>query len=377
MPRGFLVSLGMHSVSLPRYPWKKADHSHHRRESPLTSARWEMDRKIVVAGEVPYEQYFRLPLLFEGRNHQCATFYLQWHGMSSHANLTSFDGPAPQTKSIPLSRLPGELGEVELLIFYYSLRPFVRALCLKRLLRPRLCFWDYSDDFYYGKKTLPKLVLTSMWQRMCDRVLVLSPTLLPRFRHSLHWDNASSLTPQQRSANRTPIVGTIASLDERFDRVLYEGIVGALPDFDFQLYGRIHNYRNRNHVGVRQFEDWLAVVSMRRNFKYFGAYSGQQLQAIVSSFDIGLIPYLPGRLCEHINPDKYYHYTNAGLPVVSSLIPSLAARPNIVFYSGLEDLVGKVRSIAAGAGKPPASVQFNWADRLVDLLRAMESTSSR
>ena len=335
-----------------------------------------MKRKIAVAGEVPYEQYFRSPFLLEGKDQQCATFYIQWHGPSLRVTLTSFEGPAPRTASISLHRLPRELADLDLLIFAFPLRPVVRGFCLKRLLRPTLCFWDYFDDFYYGNKTLPKVILTSIWQKMCDRVLVLSPTLLPRFHNSTHWDNASNLIPKQRSPNPRPILGTIASLDERFDRALYERLLHRLPDCDFHLYGRINNYRNRNYNRVRLVEAWLKALSTRPNFRYFGAYSSQQLQAIVSSFDIGLIPYVPGPLCEHINPDKYYHYTNAGVPVLSSPIQSLLQRKNIVFYSGFEDLAEKGSLLAAGCHEPAAAVRFNWADRLVELLAVIENTSA-
>src|SRR4051794_28975202 len=176
-----------------------------------------MTRKIMVAGEVPYDQYFRWPFLLEGHNLQCATSYVQWNGKSSSATLTSFGGQGPGTSSIPLFRLPRELGDVDLIIFNYPLRSILQAYCLKRLLQPAFCFWDYFDDFYYGKKTLPKAALTWMWQRLCDRVLVLSPTLLSRFPNSLHWDNASDLTPEQRLPHSRPVVGTIASLDQRFD----------------------------------------------------------------------------------------------------------------------------------------------------------------
>jgi hypothetical protein len=331
----------------------------------------------MVAGEIPYDQYFRWPLLLEGHHHQCSTFYVQWGDTSSSTTVTSFDARGPTTETIPLHRLPAKLGNLDLLIFNYPLRSVVRAFCLKHLLHPTLCSWDYFDDFYYGNKTLPKRVLTSMWQKMCDRVLVLSPTLLPRFHNSLHWDNASSLTPKQGSGNPRPIVGTIASLDQRFDRVLYNDLIETMTDHDFHLYGRIHNYRNRSHRRVRRFQHWLTALSERPNFKYFGPYSHQQLQDIVSSFDIGLIPYVPGSLCEHINPDKYYHYTNAGVPVLSAPIPSLLRRGNILFYSGLEDLLQKVRLITEGLQVMPPSTQFNWGERLVDILNVIDKGSPR
>jgi hypothetical protein len=334
-----------------------------------------MHRRIVVAGQTSHDQYYRSPVLVEGRYHCCATFHIEWQGISSPARLTSFNGPTPRTKSVASHRLPQEIGEVDVLIFNYPLRPIASALWLKRLLRPTLCFWDYCDDFYYGRKTLPKALLTSLWQRMCDRVLVLSPTLVARFPNALHWDNASHLTPKQGVGGSERILGTIASLDERFDRALYERMVDALPEFQFHLHGRIYNYRNRNSDGVRRFQAWLDLLATRGNFKYFGPYSNQGLQAIVSSFDIGLIPYVPGPLCQHLNPDKYYHYTNAGVPVLAAPIPSLLERSNIVFYSGLDDVVKKVRKMVADLRNPSPSARFDWSDRLEELLDAVEAMS--
>jgi hypothetical protein len=358
------------AAGLPR------DHTMYAAPAKVFSApaQTQMNRRIMVAGAVPYDEYFRWPFLLEGPNHGCATFYLQWNGAPS-CRLTSFvSRPSPST-AIPLHRLPRELGHLDILIFNYPLRSVVQGYVLKQALLPTLCFWDYFDDFYYGRKTLPKVVLTSMWEKMCDRVLVLSPTLLPRFHNALHWDNASNLNPGRSFDNSRPVLGTIASLDDRFDRSIYEQLVDACPDCDFHLYGRIHNYRNRNSHGVRRFQTWLDALSSRHNFTYFGPYNTHQLQDIVDSFDIGLIPYVPGPLCEHINPDKYYHYTNAQIPVLSSAIPSLMPRGNILFYSSGEDLIHKVRLVSAGYQLPGRNVRYRWGDRLLELLRATEDQS--
>src|SRR6185312_7672762 len=184
-----------------------------------------MNRTIVAVGEVPYDQYFRLPVLIEGTNHQCTTFYGQWCNASFRTTLTSFKSSGARTLSLPLHRLPDEMGHVDVLIFTFPLRSVAKGFCLKQLLRPSLCFWDYFDDFYYGKRTLPKTLLTSTWHQMSDRVLVLSPSLLPRFQNSIHWGNAWHLIKKERTANVRPLIGTIASLDERFDRTLYANLL--------------------------------------------------------------------------------------------------------------------------------------------------------
>jgi hypothetical protein len=329
-------------------------------------------RRIAVAGEVPVDEYFRSPFLLAGSRHHCETFYIHWRGTSPRVMLTTFAAAGPRTVSCSIWRLPRELAGLDLLLFNYPLRPIAQAFFLKRLLRPRACFWDYFDDYYYGRKTWPKAALTELWQRLCDRVLVLSPTLLSRFSNALRWDNASNLTRKPDSPSAPPTIGTIASLDVRFDRHAYLHLVDALPGYRFHLYGRIHNHRNRDAENVRRYQEWLRELACRPNSRYFGAYAPYQLQAIVSSFDLGLIPYVPGRRCEHLNPDKYYHYTNAGVPVVSAPIPSLMSRDNVVFYSDREDLVAKVRQVANGQPPAPAATRFDWDDRLVEILHALE-----
>lgn len=302
-------------------------------------------------------------------------FYIRWAGVSSHVALTTFAGHSQSTADWTLLQLARELAGIDLLVFTYPLRPVAHGFLLKRLLRPRVCFWDYYDDLYYGRETWPKIVLTEIWRRMCDRVLVLSPTLLSRFPNSLHWDNASSLVPMRDVRDTAKTVGTIASLDERFDQISYEILLNALPAFRFHLYGRIHNYRNRDAGNVRLFHAWIAALARFPNFRYFGGYGSDQLQAIVSTFDVGLIPYLPGPRCQHLNPDKYYHYTNAGVPVVSAPIPSLLERENVVFYFDQEELVERVQQMAERS--TVAAVRFEWDDRLLEILNMLEGIDER
>jgi hypothetical protein len=47
-----------------------------------------------------------------------------------------------------------------------------------------------------------------------------------------------------------------------------------------------------------------------------------QLDKLLAPYSVGLVPYkTPHRLTDHVNPDKIYHYLNAGLGVVSTAIP--------------------------------------------------------
>lgn len=106
----------------------------------------------------------------------------------------------------------------------------------------------------------------------------------------------------------------IGSIDGRTDfqmieRFLYAGIA-------VDMYGAVHASMPEGHALINH------LLQKHSKARYFGAYANDDLQNILSKYDVGIVPYATSSsMTKHINPDKIYHYLNAGLNVIASDIP--------------------------------------------------------
>ena len=83
-----------------------------------------------------------------------------------------------------------------------------------------------------------------------------------------------------------------------------------MPDFTFCIAGRVNADQEARVTELRS----LANVVMP------GAVPSEDGAAYNNSFDVGVIPFLPGPVGDGINPVKMYMYLLTGKPVVSTWI---------------------------------------------------------
>jgi len=285
--------------------------------------------KVVIVGFKPIEQYFRKGIFYYAKQYDLELIYVLVLGRKLF--LTTMDDELFSTREITYYELL-KIKNLSLMIFNLGLNSFVKLFLLKLLLKPQKIYWDYIDNLYYGNETLRNFLYHKLFEKFSDGVLVLNSILSYRFKNSICWDNASHLNKLILDKNQLKVIGTISSIDSRFDFESYEYAISNLPNYKFYLYGWVKNDNRNNFLKLENLKKY-------KNFEYFGSYDNDDLEVILKKFSIGLIPYKISALTLYINPDKYYHYSNAGLNIISSFIPAIVGKTNLFFYSSKYELV--------------------------------------
>ena len=259
----------------------------------------------------------------------------------------------------------------ESVIFFNSLAfHYLKFYLFIRLSIPR-CFvvYDIFDYFYYNERSKKELlkfkIFDAIYRLTAKRIITLSHKLTEIYKEAYWLDNASHMTREKTDLTQNRI-GIIGSLDNRFDFPLVEHIARSIPDIEIAIYGRVVE----GNKGVEQ--KMRLLVAANQNIKYFGEYENDKLQNILSTIDIGLVPYvLDSILTKYINPDKYFHYLCYGLEVISTPIEAAyELKKWIHICHSLEDFVGKIREIYKGKGLKNLGEfwrENNWGKRLEEL----------
>jgi len=176
-------------------------------------------------------------------------------------------------------------------------------------------YYDVQDDLSYGASGLNYLkflVRDFRWRRLCGTALVLELGMERFYPGARHLDNASHILSQRKAASPVRAV-YIGSIDQRLDLDLLEAIVAQVP---VDVLGDFHE-------SARDMKPRLEALAARTGqLRLLGPYNNDDLGPMLEPYSIGLVPYkTPHRLTNHVNPDKIYHYLNAGLGVVSTGIP--------------------------------------------------------
>jgi hypothetical protein len=184
-----------------------------------------------------------------------------------------------------------------------------------RLFPRRRRFYDVQDDLSYGASGLEYLKFLKRdfrWRWLCGQAVVLEQGMKRYYPGARHLDNASHI-PSGRRASPPVRVVYIGSIDHRLDLALLE----ALSEHtDINILGSYHETAGALRPQLE------ALVGRCGRLHLVGPYDNDQLDELLAPYSIGLVPYKTAHpLTNHVNPDKIYHYLNAGLGVVSTAIP--------------------------------------------------------
>ena len=178
--------------------------------------------------------------------------------------------------------------------------------------------YDVSDYYRYGATGYlfqERRKLDMIWQQESDGILILEKGLNSFYPKAFHFDNAShilrSAEPAEVPANHLVYVG---SIDSRVDFEWLDALASHAITLD--IYGRVHEaapYINHHLNGF---------IRSYKNVTFKGSYDNDNLPSILAQYKIGIAPYKVNHtMTDHINPDKIYHYLNAGLEVLATPIP--------------------------------------------------------
>ena len=146
----------------------------------------------------------------------------------------------------------------------------------------------------------------SLWQTVRGRAR--RGRALPSGVDVAHFEAAMTVAPHAALRDlRRPIFGYVGVIDERLDLALIERLADERPDATIVMVGPIAK---------------IAPGSLprRANIVYLGKRTYAELPALLSSFDVALMPFIIGATTEFISPTKTLEYLAAGRPVVSTPI---------------------------------------------------------
>lgn len=129
----------------------------------------------------------------------------------------------------------------------------------------------------------------------------------------------SGVDPEHYAAARTlrrrrgrPVAGYVGVVDERLDLTLVAGLAAALPDWEVRVVGPVAKID-------------VASLPQAPNLAYLGKMGYERLPEVMAGFDVALMPFALNEATRSISPTKTLEYLAAGLPVVSTRVPDVAA----------------------------------------------------
>lgn len=279
---------------------------------------------IALADNVSYENYFRRGLFQVAIDEGVDVFFITFRRNEHRIDLVrngSLEG------SIPLYSAPWMIGKFVLsgsqsddaVIFnsvgYYW---FWNVLYLRLVLPRSVLVFDVFDWLYYDAKHLKLLMMKCVdmiYRKVSDGIVVVTPELRSHYPGAFLLDNATYVSKAVVTKPDKNAVVVMGSLDNRLDFKLLEDVIDQLVEVDFHFHGWILDYHPDLKVHFARFSE-------RPNVYYHGPYENSDLESMLKPYGIGLLPYsTSNRINNFVNPEKIYHYLQAGLEVISTPIP--------------------------------------------------------
>jgi ADP-heptose:LPS heptosyltransferase/SAM-dependent methyltransferase len=281
-------------------------------------ARHKADKTLIIIDNKTYEEDFRKYLARAAMEDNANVVHIDYLVTLNEELLDIFDGSIDGR--LIAETLQCDLGQKPTIVLVgIGLPPELARLVdsLKHLFNDCVVYYDVFDYFRYGsvgRIYRERKRLDLIWRRLSDRVLLLDQGLQCRYpRNSYHLENASHLGRVSGTGSKTcDALVYIGSIDDRVDFGLLETF--AQQNIKIDIYGRVH-------MGDPAIERALKSLLRYNSVTFGGPYDNDDLPKLLLNYSIGFLPYAQNTMTKHINPDKLYHYLNAGLEVVATPIP--------------------------------------------------------
>jgi glycosyltransferase involved in cell wall biosynthesis len=136
---------------------------------------------------------------------------------------------------------------------------------------------------------------------------------------------------------RPPVLAVVGLLDWRIDTGLLAALVDRRPDWTLALVGPPHAD--------------LGALARRPNVHLLGRVPYARLPAVLKGCAVGLVPFVVDEYTRHIDPVKLREYLSAGLPVVATDLPEVAAAcASCRIVRGVDELVVAVEAALREGG---------------------------
>lgn len=338
---------------------------------------------IVALARDRYEDYFRRGLLEAARRDGCDVRYVGFRRVTGQIDLVH---EGTLTRSLPITATPLSIAgfaresagrENTILLNSAGFNWFWHVLYLRFAVPRASLVFDVYDWLYYNAsfpKSYAMQCINSVYKWASDGVIVVSPELLPFYPGAFHLDNASNVWRVNRKKSQTPDVAIVASFDDRLDFDLLEQLLRLMPKVHFHFHGWVKD----SAPDVKKRFESLCQCS---NVRYHGPYENAELESLLSSYRIGLLPYsTSNRINQYVNPEKIYHYLRAGMEVIATPIPQARRmEPHLHLVDSASACADRINALLAGrGGKHPGQLgsRFHWSERWPPLRDYLESVAA-
>jgi len=257
-----------------------------------------------------------------------------------------------------------------------------QALTLVELLQPSLVVYHCVDDIAaHGR--IDSRAFARAEERFlarADLVIASSPPLAKRLRplagNVRLMPNVADTDLFATALDAGPVDSALDALPR--PRIVFVGAISAVK-VDLELLVELAELRPQwsivlvGPVGLGDPDTDVSRLEKTANVHLLGHRAPHQLPVLLRGADAALIPYRLNRLTESIFPMKVYEYLAAGLPVVSTPLPSLADAKEISFAgSAAETVAALERLLAADSeeqrrARSRAAAGHSWQARIAEI----------
>ncbi|MHB8060727.1 MAG: glycosyltransferase [Gaiellaceae bacterium] len=261
-----------------------------------------------------------------------------------------------------------------------------QALALVEVLQPSLVIYHCVDDIAAHSR-IDSDAFARAEERFlarADLVIASSPPLAERLRPLTKnvrlMPNVADTELFATALDDGPIDPALAALAR--PRIVFVGAISAVK-VNLELLAELAALRPKwsivlvGPVGLGDPDTDVSRLEQTPGVHLLGHRAPLELPALLRGVDAALIPYRLNRLTESIFPMKVYEYLAAGLPVVSTPLPSLAEVAEISFAAGAEETAAALdRLLAADSdeqrrARSRAAAGHSWQARIAEIDHAL------
>jgi glycosyltransferase involved in cell wall biosynthesis len=164
------------------------------------------------------------------------------------------------------------------------------------------------------------------------------------------------------------IVFTGAVVATKLDIPLLVALARARPAWSFALVGPVGPGDPRTDV---------SALAAEPNIHMLGRRAYEELPGVLRAADAGLIPYARNELTDSVFPMKVYEYLAAGLPVISTPLPALAAVAEVASAPDADGIARLLDDALAHdsperrVARSKAAAAHSWDRRLEEIAAAV------
>lgn len=267
-----------------------------------------------------------------------------------------------------------------------------QAEVLLATVRPRLVVYHCVDDIaaQRGIDAAGFRAAEERFVRRADLVLASSAPLVERMRelgaNVLYAPNVADHELFSQALAPGPVDPGVAALPR--PRLLFTGAV-VEKKLDFGLLAELARLRPNwsialvGPVGVGDPHTDTRALEALPNLHLLGPRAHGRLPEVLRGGDVGLIPYALNELTRSVFPMKVYEYLAAGLPVVSTALPSLGGVELVARAGGAAELAERVeRELAADdeearRARSKRAAAHSWDARMAEIAAAIGALERR